>query len=88
MNDLSKKQISATKGIAILFMLFLHLFCTKKYKGLFTPLMYINEVPLIYYLALFRDCCVVIYCFCSGYGLFINYKDNKGDFIKKNMIRI
>ena len=26
-------------------------------------------VPLVYYLGLFSDCCVTIYCFCSGYAL-------------------
>lgn len=34
---INKKQVSITKGIAILFMLLLHLFCTKDYQGLFTP---------------------------------------------------
>ena len=29
--ELSKKEVKITKGIAILFMLLLHLFCTKIY---------------------------------------------------------
>ena len=62
-----------TKGIAIVFMLLLHLFCTKDYDGLFKPLILIRNVPLIYYFALFGDCCVAIYCFCSGYGLMRGY---------------
>ena len=61
--ELTKKQVKMTKGIAILFMLLLHLFCTKSYGGLYTPLILIEDVPLVYYLALFGDCCVAIYCF-------------------------
>ena len=38
--ELTKKQVSITKGVAILFMLLLHLFCTKDYQGLFTPLIH------------------------------------------------
>ena len=86
--ELTKQQIKITKGVAILFMLMLHLFCTKVYKGLYTPLIFIGDIPLIYYIALFGDCCVAIYCFCSGYGLFINYKKNKDKYVKNNIIRI
>ena len=39
--DISKEQIKITKGVAILFMLLLHLFCTKTYEGLFTPSIFI-----------------------------------------------
>lgn len=86
--ELTKKQIKMTKGISILFMLLLHLFCTKAYEGLYTPLIFIGEIPLVYYLALFGDCCVAIYCFCSGYGLLISYKNNKENYIKNNLIRV
>lgn len=86
--ELNKNQIKQTKGIAILFMLLLHLFCTKAYEGLYNPLIFIGQVPVTYYLALFGDCCVTIYCFCSGYGLFISYKNNKETYFKNNLIRI
>lgn len=86
--ELNKNQIKATKGVAILFMLLLHLFCTKDYIGLYEPILFIGEVPLVYYLALFGDCCVAIYCFCSGYGLMINYINDSKNYIKKNLIRI
>ena len=86
--ELTKSQIKITKGIAILFMLLLHLFCTKTYEDLYTPLIFIGDIPLVYYLALFGDYCVAIYCFCSGYGLFISYKNNKEKYIKNNLIRI
>ena len=86
--ELTKNQVKITKGVAILFMLLLHLFCTKNYEGLYSPILFIGEVPLMYYLALFGDCCVAIYCFCSGYGLFISYKNNMEKYLKNNFIRI
>ena len=86
--ELTKNQIKMTKGVAILFMLLLHLFCTKSYEGLYIPLIFIGDTPLVYYLALFGDCCVAIYCFCSGYGLLISYKNNKENYIKNNLMRI
>ena len=86
--ELTKTQIKITKGISILFMLLLHLFCTKTYEGLYSPLIFIGDIPLVYYLALFGDCCVAIYCFCSGYGLLISYKNNKENYFKNNLIRI
>ena len=51
--ELTKSQIKTTKGIAIIFMLLLHLFCTKSYEGLYTPIILIGSIPLVYYLALF-----------------------------------
>lgn len=86
--ELTKKQIDTTKGVAILFMLLLHLFCTKEYSGLFKPLIMIKDTPLVYYIALFGDMCVAIYCFCSGYGLMVVCKTNKENYLKKNLIRI
>ncbi|EDQ95616.1 Acyltransferase family protein [Intestinibacter bartlettii DSM 16795] len=86
--ELTKKQISITKGIAILFMLILHLFCTKDYKGLFTPLIIINSIPLVYYFGLFGECCVAIYSFCSGYGLMCTYKNNPTEYNKKSKFRL
>jgi surface polysaccharide O-acyltransferase-like enzyme len=71
--DITKKDMSLTKGVAILMMLLLHLFCRKDYEGLYEPFIYIGNEPLIYYLALFGDACVPIYCFASGYGLYISY---------------
>lgn len=37
---------------------------------------------------MFGDCCVAIYCFCSGYGLFITYKNDVINYNKKNLIRL
>lgn len=86
--ELTKKQISITKGVAILFMLLLHLFCTRNYNELFTPLITINTIPLVYYLGLFGECCVAMYSFCSGYGLMCTYKNNSIEYNKKNKLRL
>ena len=86
--EFTKQQMTITKGVAILFMLLLHLFCTKDYLGLFQPWIMIGDVPLVYYLALFGDCCVAIYCFCSGYGLMVGYQNNRTNYHKRNILRL
>lgn len=86
--ELTKKQTDITKGVAILFMILLHLFCTKEWIGLFNPIIMIDDIPLVYYLALFGDMCVAMYCFCSGYGLMMGYKSNEKTYGKKNILRL
>lgn len=85
--ELSSVQTNLTKGLAILMMLCLHLF-NKPFEGLFEPLIFIGSKPLAYYLSLFSDCCVAIYCFCSGYGLYIGYAKKDSDYNRKNYIRL
>lgn len=85
--ELSTRKTSITKGIAILMMLCLHLF-NKPSEGLFEPLLYIGSKPLTYYISLFCDCCVAIYCFCSGYGLFYNFTNKKETYDSKNFGRV
>jgi surface polysaccharide O-acyltransferase-like enzyme len=86
--ELTIKQTNITKGVAILMMLALHLFNTLDYKGLFTPLLFVAGKPITYYISLFCDCCVAIYCFCSGYGLYIGYLKKDPNYNRKNNIRI
>lgn len=85
--ELSKSDIKILKGMAILFMLLLHLFCRKDVNGLYNTFPTIDGIPLIYYLALFGDACVPIYCFASGYGLFVSYKGTE-DKTTRNSKRI
>lgn len=78
--ELSKKDTNMTKGLAIILMVTLHLFCRTDNLP-YECLMTIKGVPLTYYFGLFSDCCVAIYCFCSGYALqlistkYNSYKD-------------
>ena len=85
--ELSVNKTNVTKGVAILMMVCLHLF-NQPYKGLFEPVIFIGKLPLTYYISLFCDCCVAIYCFCSGYGLFVGFSKNELSYNKKNYIRI
>ena len=85
--ELSKQQTDYTKGIAIAMMLCLHLF-NRDYHGLFTPTFFIGKQPLSYYLALVCDCCVWIYCFCSGYGLYISHQTKPETYAQTNRVRL
>lgn len=85
--ELSKSQTDYTKGIAIAMMLCLHLF-NREHAGLFQPSVFIGSVPLSYYISLFCDCCVWIYCFCSGYGLYITHLKNTATFVHQNRNRL
>jgi hypothetical protein len=86
--EFTKSEMKMTKGVAILFMLLLHLFCRKEVNGLYDTSPLINGVPFVYYIGLFGDVCVPIYCFASGYGLFISINNSQGSILKKNVIRI
>ena len=65
--DITKRDSKMLKGVAILAMLMLHLFCRKDNLP-YTPLLWVGDTPLIYYFGLFGDICVAIYCFVSGYA--------------------
>lgn len=85
--ELSKKDVSIIKGVAILFLVFLHLFNIKDYIDTFSPVLFINETPIVYYLSLVSGCCVQLYLFCSGYGLSSICIEKRLD-IKSNLNRI
>lgn len=66
-DELTKQDTNMTKGLAIILMVILHLFC--RIDNLPYECLKIGEVPLVYCIGQFADCCVVLYCFCSGYAL-------------------
>lgn len=68
--DITKRDSKMLKGVAILSMLMLHLFCRRENLP-YTPLLWIGNTPLVYYFALFGDICVSIYCFVSGYAHYL-----------------
>lgn len=78
----TKLDSTAAKGMAVLAMVFLHLFC--RIDNLpYTPLLMLGKTPLIYYFGLFGDICVPIYCFISGYAQYLlNDNSNSGMFRK------
>ena len=68
--DFAKADSKAIQGIAILFMVMLHLFCRKENLPYHTSII-IKGLPLVYYLALWGDQCVALYCFCAGYASYL-----------------
>lgn len=66
---MSKETSQILKGIAILFMIFFHLFSQMKFVDLCAPLLYIGDSPLVY---LFSNSTnpVALFLIISGYGLY------------------
>lgn len=79
---LTKQDTQMAKGIAILGMVMLHLFCRLSELP-YTPLLWVGETPLIYYFGLFGDICVPIYCFCSGYAHYLMYEKLEASYKNK-----
>ncbi|SEQ06076.1 acyltransferase family protein [Epilithonimonas lactis] len=75
------------KSIAILMMLFLHLF-NRDFTGVFRPMLFVGKQPISYYLSLFCDACVPIFAFVSGYGLYFKYIQNKKEYQDDNYKRL
>ena len=64
-----KEDAVMTRGLAILAMVVLHLFCRRGEDVLGTPLLWVNETtPLVYYFGFFAEICVPIYSLCAGYA--------------------
>lgn len=62
--ELTKEDNQMVKGVAILGMLMLHLFC-RTGELRYEP--YIHyRMPLVYFFGLFGDLCVPTYCFAAG----------------------
>lgn len=88
---ISKNESIRLKGIAILMMLFLHLFNTNERIALCAPLVYVTDgKPLVQLLTRVASLCVPIYVFISGYGLSYIYEkaDGKNIRIANRILRI
>lgn len=63
-----------TKGMAILCMVVLHLFCRRGADVYGTPLLWVSPgVPLVYWFGFYSEICIHIYSICAGYALFRGY---------------
>ena len=73
---MNKETSTIIKGVAILMMLFFHLFGRDDLGDLCTPLLYIGNTPLVKYLS---NACypVSFFMILSGYGLTYCYKRNQ-----------
>ena len=59
---LTKEQTQMTKGMAILSMLVLHLFCRKGGDVFGTPIFWLNtDTPFVYILGFLAEICVPLY---------------------------
>ncbi|KGE19369.1 acyltransferase family protein [Paenibacillus wynnii] len=85
--ELSKKDTSILKGIAILCMVILHLFATKDIT-LYSPDYLINGVPATYYLGIMGDACPTIYLFVTGYEFYIMLNNSSDLSFGKNFKRV
>lgn len=84
----NKNDSIMTKGLAILSMLVLHLFCVTGDGVLGTPLLWVNETtPAVYYLGFFAEICVPLYSMCAGFALFLMQQNKKATF-KQSLPRI
>ena len=86
MNELTKDESKILKGIAILFMIGLHLYNRIDIENYYNASIMINNNPLIYYISFIFDACVPIYCFCAGYAAYINQNKSKKSSLIKLLI--
>lgn len=86
--ELSRKDTKMTKGLAIISMVILHLFCRKGADVFRTPLLWINDTtPFVYYLGFLAEICVPMYCLCSGYAHY-RLGETNGLTVKRNSKRL
>lgn len=83
---LSRKQTKCLQGIAILFMLGLHLFNRVDIADFYDVKFYVGGIPLLTHISYIFDACVPIYLFCSGYGLYIS--EDAGSYMNKRVWRV
>ncbi|MCI6160841.1 MAG: acyltransferase [Prevotella sp.] len=86
--NMSRSQTNILKGVAILLMIFLHLFMRvgESYKGLCQPLIYIGNEPLVHILTNASNP-VAFFLIFSGYGLsYSSFHKKYG--IRKQFLRI
>lgn len=69
---LSKQETLQFKGIAIIIMIFLHLFNVMANVSLCNTILYFQNEPVVLQLAKFAEICVGLYLFLSGYGLYLS----------------
>lgn len=82
--ELGKKDTQMAQGIAILGLVVVHLFAKKGADVCGSPLIWVKSgVPLVYYLGFLGNMSISFYCFCTGYGFFVQFSSME----LKNYIR-
>lgn len=85
--NISRNQTKQLQGLAILFMLGLHLFNRADFVEVFDTHINVMGRPFLFYISYIFDACVPIYLFCSGYGAGYKYV-NLGNCISDRIIRL
>ena len=75
---MSKDESTQLKGIAILMMLWLHLFSDINVTEECANLVFYKGKPLAYMLTKLASCCVPLYTFLGGYGLAATFRNRQG----------
>lgn len=83
---LTKKDAKMAQGLAIIGMVMLHLFCRLDNLP-YNVHTFIDATPLLYYLGLFGDLCIPVFCFCSGYAQYVLIDKSK-NYKQERLIRI
>lgn len=87
-----KEEAIMAKGLAILSMLFLHLFCAKGNEVQGTPLLWVNaDTPFVYFFGYISNICVDLFSLCAGYAQMIIYSKkecNRKAYYKSVLIKI
>ena len=79
---MTKSDTRQLKGLAILMMLWLHLFSDEETVSQCSYLLsYVNGLPLAYSLSRLASCCVPIYIFLGGYGLAATFRTTPGNLL-------
>ena len=83
MMELGKRDTKMIQGLSVLAMVWLHLFDTWNYEGIFQPFIFFKGIPLVFYIAQLCDFCVMGFAFCSGYAHYKLFKEK--DYYKKRL---
>lgn len=76
----TKKDAQMTRGLAILCMVVLHLFCRQGADVFGSPLLWLNEeTPVVFLFGFFAEICVPLYSLCVGYGQQLLWETGKTD---------
>ncbi len=76
--DVDKNDALMARGLAILSMLILHLFCRTGSNVYGTPLLWLNaKTPFVYWFGFFAEICVTLYSFGGGYGVYVSGQNGK-----------
>lgn len=85
-NVIMRSETKCLQGIAIRFMLGVHLFNRIDISNFYDVKIYLWGVPLLTHISYMFEACVPIYLFCSGYGLYIS--EDAGSNMKKRVQRV